>query len=249
MWQLPKLIPNPDALLVLEPEELAEAMIFILKESFGDKIFHPQNMRGEVWGTSTAARPTYNEYPLPEIDLAIAEAWAWLNAQGLIVSAPETNGSNGWMLLSRRARRFQNTADFGDYKIARRLPKDMLHPLFADNVWKSFMRSEFDTAVFQAMKAVEVAVREAAHLGINDIGVNLMRKAFNPKDGPLTDLSTESGEREALSALFAGAIGSYKNPHSHRNVPLDDPSEAAQIVMLASHLLGIVEARGQLNSE
>jgi hypothetical protein len=38
----------------------------------------------------------------------------------------------------------------------------VLHPVIAERVWLSFVRSEFDTAVFQAMKAVEVAVREAA---------------------------------------------------------------------------------------
>ena len=43
------------------------------------------------------------------------------------------------------------------------------------------MRGEFDVAVFQAMKAVEVATREAAGLKTNDLlGVKLMRKAFDP---------------------------------------------------------------------
>ncbi|WP_156944633.1 TIGR02391 family protein [Bradyrhizobium sp. Ec3.3] len=38
-------------------------------------------------------------------------------------------------------------------------------------------------------------------------------------------------------------MGSYKNPHSHRNVVLDDPEEAAEIIMLANRLLRIIEAR------
>jgi hypothetical protein len=70
-----------------------------------------------------------------------------------------------------------------------------------------------------------------------------MRKAFDPKDGPLTDLEADEGEKEARSALFAGAIGSYKNPHSHRDIQLSDPTEAVEVITLANHLLRIVDAR------
>ena len=45
------------------------------------------------------------------------------------------------------------------------------------------------------MKAVEVAVREAAGLSAQDIGTGLMRKAFAPDDGALTDMSAERAER------------------------------------------------------
>jgi hypothetical protein len=70
-----------------------------------------------------------------------------------------------------------------------------------------------------------------------------MRKAFDKSDGPLTDMSHPESEREALAHLFAGAIASYKNPHSHRTVVINDRREAQEQVMLATHLLRIVDAR------
>jgi len=70
-----------------------------------------------------------------------------------------------------------------------------------------------------------------------------MRKAFDADSGPLADMNVERSERESRAHLFAGAIGSYKNPHSHRYVDLDDAAEAAEIILMANHLLRIVDSR------
>jgi hypothetical protein len=49
---------------------------------------------------------------ITEIIDALTEAWAWLEAQGLVVPAQGTNGQNGWRRLSHRARRMESEADF-----------------------------------------------------------------------------------------------------------------------------------------
>ena len=243
MLQLVQAIPDVDMLLSLEPEELATKLLLLLQRRGG--MHHLGNYASELWAPPYSNRPGYPIDRQREIGLALAEAWNWLEVQGLLLPEDGINGQNGFRRLSRRAQRIENENGFVQYAAARRLARDTLHSKLATTVWFAVMRGEFDVAVLQAMKAVEVAVREASGLTA-ELGVNLMRKAFDPKNGPLTDMESEGGEREARSALFAGAIGSYKNPHSHRDVQLEDASEAIEIIMLANHLLRIVDVRSRV---
>lgn len=199
-------IPDVDAFLALAPEELAAKMLFLLRER-NQSDFHRDSLENELQGSIGTSAPSYPPARSIEVHLAFAEAWAWLEAQGLVVPAQGINGTNGFCHLSRRARQFTSEVDFADYRIARLVPRELLNVRIADPVWRAMMRGEYDVAVFLAMKAVEVAVREVSRLGDGLIGVKLMRAAFAPEGGPLTDPTAEGGERTARMELFAGAIG------------------------------------------
>lgn len=102
---------------------------------------------------------------------------------------------------------------------------------------------EYETAVFQAFKEVEMAVRAVGQFPPTEVGTILVGKAFKVQNGPLTDSALPAAEQLAMLNLFSGAVGLFKNPSSHRHVPMSEPSEAAEMVSFASLLLRIVDAR------
>jgi len=247
------LVPTAAELLSLEVEELAGVLLIHLKSYeaipsnsvYQNGLLSPSNFVGTFNPTGygpTRKEPEYGDKQ-PEVSRALMEAWAWLEKDGFLirdVAQPAT-----WFWMSRRARRITSREDFACYRKASLLAKGQLHPLIASKVYPAFLRGEYDTAVFQAFREVEVAVRAAGGFPDDMVGVNLMREAFKPvknnnPPGPLTDTTLPFAEQEGMASLFAGAVLLYKNPQSHRNVPTE-AADAAEVIGFASHLLRTVD--------
>src|SRR5260221_450240 len=80
--------------------------------------------------------------------------------------------------------------------------------------------------------------------GQNEHGETMINNAFNEKTGgPLVDFTAPESEQRALRFLMVGSNGLFRNPRGYRDVELDDPKEAAELLIVASHLLRMVESR------
>lgn len=248
MPALKSLVPSADDLLSLGVEDLAGVLLAHLNsdDNGNPAVEHNGIIQSNFFSNLRASR----DYPgrEDEVNRALMEAWNWLEGEGLLVREAETSFTEK-SFLSRRARRLQKREDFAAYRKANLLPKGQLHELIATRVYPAFLRGEYDTAVFQAFREVEVAVRAAGKFAADLVGKELMRAAFRVADpnkvppvtaGPLTDTTVPAAEQEGMSHLFSGAIALYKNPHSHRNVPTE-AIDAAEIIVFASHLLRMID--------
>ncbi|WP_254127148.1 TIGR02391 family protein [Aquihabitans sp. G128] len=190
--------------------------------------------------TFRGAEQAYRNNGEPNVDVLLtklSDAWAWLEAQAYL--GPDPRQTGGWQRLTSRGREAAEDPNLRTAQIAADRLTMGLHPLLDGNVRAIFALGDHETAAFAALKAVEVRVRDLA--GIEGLGVPLMRSAFKKDGGVLADPDADGGEQQATMDLFAGAIGTFKNPASHRTVDYGDPTEAAEVVLLADLLMRLLD--------
>ncbi len=224
---------DPADLLELGVDELA--ILLILPHSAGEQV-HENNVLLRVAADCRAAGLSEDQTMV--ISRRAATAYSYLRREGFIATEP--GGSSGWEFVTE-ARNDVHATYLTESRNVALLRQAELDPRIKTMVMAQFRRGLFAEAVFSAMRTVEEEVRRTAGLdGDPRVGMKLMGAAFGT-GGPLADPGLHPGEREALAPLFSGAIGTYKNPGSHRTVNVDDPQEASEAILLANNLLRIVD--------
>lgn len=240
MLSLSQLIPDAETVTAMHPADLAGYVLEVLL-SLGQMERGQWNRRNFCLQVGQEYTPDMRSHgPNMEVSEACAVAWSWLEANWLICPHPEE--SNDWYIATKRGRELRDRMGVKKLVEGEQLPAHFLHDNLVPDVRPLFLQGRYDLAVFEAFHRLEISIREAANLGAELVGTKLASRAFHPDNGPLTDKKAEAGERTALMSLMSGALGSYKNPQSHRHVGLD-ASEAREMILMALHLLKIVDAR------
>lgn len=230
--------PDPNGLKALPVEIVGGLILKVLKDGW------PRGQYGgmQLYGFVSVMREAYRRQELDrELLEQIGVAWQFLVSEYMLAIYPDTNASNGFVFITAKGRQAANQEDMARFIAAKKLPIENLHPSLRDSIYPNFLHGDYDTAVFQAFKEVEIKVREAGHYTATDYGVDLMNRAFNEQSGPLSDANLPEAEKKAMRALFAGAIGLFKNPQSHREVGLESPEATIELIQLASALLRLVD--------
>jgi uncharacterized protein (TIGR02391 family) len=234
--------PNPDDVVTLSTEELAGIILEYAQTGAADSR-RVLNAFDLPWRGPVTPYPV--EYTQPIVE-AVTLARVWLVNEQLIMW-PAVGQQVGSFGLTQRGRQAK-ARGLNAFRQSKLLDRGFLHPKIAERAWDHFRHGRYDDAIGAAFKEIEVAVRQAGGFPPETLGTDMMYKAFNPDSGKLydssaVDLGSAKSEQNAFANLFAGAIGVYKNPHSHRWVGNSDPVEVVEVLVLASHLYRLLERR------
>lgn len=244
---------TPEQILRIPSEQLGILILHRLTElDAGHWGLH--NFTTEYLATAMPAQPmTTSVYTgdqlragKEKIIAKLADAWAWLEQQRYLGPDPNSRLGEQWRALTERGKEVLNTPveDVLRRVEAAEVLGRGLHPRIEAQVRDTWNAGDFETAIFKAAREIEIAVGE--HLPPppagqkKPYGVDVINAAFG-KGKPLADPSQDAGEQEGTRALYAGFIGTFKNPGSHRHFEPEDPVQAADIIRTADLLMRMLD--------
>lgn len=232
--------PTPEAFLELSEVEVERVLLHCVAAASADRLRRMAHRDG-IFNELTAAIGYQCDFRQREaIEKSILRAWKVLEDTDLIEEPDSTNGKNGHRVISEKGKAALKAADLSAAKIRGQFKREHF-PFLPDASWNALRAGDYDTAVFEAFKAVEAAVRKKASLSSSDFSAALMDKAFDPATGPLASTTAAPSRRKARRDLFKGAFGELRNPKAHGDPTITEPLLAVQEMMTASLLLRIVD--------
>lgn len=245
MPQIHFIVPDAETLLALEIPETALVLLqHLASGNEGSSPLRPAHI-GNFFNLASSPANAYPEKFREAIREQLIMAWQWLLRENLLIPAP--GNTQGWVCVSSRGHKAVEREEFDKYRHAALLPQGVLHPSMSATAFSAFIRGEYDIAIFASFRALEDMVREVCSYPKEALGVKLMRDAFDPKAGPLRDKNLAVAEREAMAHVYAGAIGLFKNPTSHRLNAFTEAEQAVSLVLLANSLIKQVEELAKTN--
>jgi uncharacterized protein (TIGR02391 family) len=236
--ELLEVAPDADRLLNFTENELQRILLAQVKSITDDELRRMAAHEEIVDAMYFSGQYTANKRP--DVARAVRRAWEALENAELIEEPDSLNGKFGKRRISEKGRKINTAVDLSAAKVRSWLTPDLLNPKLHKACLNAFKNGDYDTAVFEALKTVEVEVRKKGGYGEGDYGVPLMDKAFEPNKGPLTDMSLPLPRRNARQRLFMGAMGDLRNPKGHSDPTINDPREAIELIMTAGCLLRII---------
>ena len=222
---------------------------------------------GKYWASNEEDVQISNEDLRRELnmpELSIRKVGLLIKVESAIwssFSGPDDLG--GWKCtINRRIRHFRGVSTIEQYLEKRDIPmtitsqptmptsqnsiivsKDelQLHPDIRSKCWDLYTDGNYDEAILNATKALEVAVRTKANLPQSCVGVDVINTAFSLKK-PLLCYSKIDAEQEGMMSLLRGIIQVFKNPQSHCFVGVQDKSECLRVLLMCSNLLSVVDS-------
>jgi uncharacterized protein (TIGR02391 family) len=116
--------------------------------------------------------------------------------------------------------------------------KELMHSRILHHCEKLFYDEHFKQAAFEAMKQVELALKEKSGLK-KPFGVNLIRNLFGESEGIKLRVPFGDDMQKAAKSLFEGTFSYYRNYAAHDGSKIGGIT-CARIMIMASELLDLI---------